>query len=173
MLGIQVTANLMDNNLFLFSIHSFVNFVFLSKLYYTNFFKKSGNKIWGWIGLSTIPMLISYGTWYTKGTFQSFDMLFYNLVIVCTALSYINIIMEDFHKIPKHYMVLEASILLLFSVEFIITLAYSSLIIRGFLESVANFWFFRAILVQLFYFSLIYFTWQEGGEIKFFNYNRK
>lgn len=106
--------------------------------------------------------LYSYTGFYS---FQVYGNVLYNLFILSFSLSYfIRVVLKGI-KPQKHDLILNSAILLYFSFDSVISLS-SNFLINEHLNLVAPFWLIRTALLQLFYLSLIHFSWQIGKTLK-------
>jgi len=156
-----VSYLLSGNNLFMLSISSFVNFAFLTYFYCAYFFKKSIKKIIPIILIGTIPMIISLILGYSFQNFQSYDRALYSFAIMLLSLYYFYWILNENEKASRESIILNSFVLLFFSIDTFLAVGTNYLINEN-LMLVAWFWFFRAIFLQLYYGSLIYYSWQIG-----------
>lgn len=159
--GYYIGLLLKESNSFLFSISAFVHFAFLTVLYRKSFglFRKAHLGLL--IALGTIPMLLQLAIPFELPVFSSFDRLIYDLAIMVYGLTYFLWTTSDKLILQRKKFILNCSILLLFSVDALLAIGQDFLF-NGSLLLIAWFWFFRVLLLQLFYGSLIYYAWKPG-----------
>jgi hypothetical protein len=157
LLVIVVAYYLSKSTSFLFLISYFIHFVFLSIYYFQeNLITKKYKRII--IGLGLLPLLLYI---IPNSLYQSYGRVFYSFIIMLYSLFYVLYIIQGKIKIKRPQMVLNSSILLFFTIDTFLTFGTSYLIDKERLSLVSWFWSFRAILLQLFYVSLIYYGWKN------------
>lgn len=150
-------------NIFLFSLAFFIHFLFLTRIYLYNFIKTKRIIVNVIILFGILPMIITHlFVENSPQSYVSYDRAFYSFFITLLSLLYFNVIILKPTEIPKHYIVINTSVLLFFSVDTFLALATNYLIQEKFIRTVGWFWLGRALLLQFFYISLIYYGWKEG-----------
>lgn len=156
----QKIGVILHNNLLLFSISSFFHFLFLTFIYTYRLFGITRFKLLLIIVLGSIPLCISSWSSDSTSTFQSYDRLFYDLIIILyTLVFYYKIILGS--EWSKHAILLNGAGLLFFALDLFLAAATNFLVNQN-LELVSWFWTGRAICLQFFYGLLIYYLWKDG-----------
>lgn len=150
-----------DNNLFLLSISSFANFAFLIYFYFKHLLDIKFNKAIPIILLGIVPMIVSLVLGYNFQNFQSYDRALYSFAIMLLSLYYFYWLLNENKKASKESIILNSFVLLFFSIDTFLAVGTNYLVNEN-LMLVAWFWFFRAVFLQLYYGSLIYYSWQIG-----------
>jgi len=162
LLGIELLSyNSRSNNLFLFSIASFINFAFLFYYYGTHIFKVETRKLIPVILIGMAPMIIGLSSADSSLNFQSYDRFIYSLCIMLLSLYTFYFMLNQDETVSKEQIILNSAVLLFFTVETFLAIGTNYLINES-LMLVAWFWFLRVILLQVFYGSIIYYAWQIG-----------
>ena len=149
------------NNLFIFTISFLVHFLFLTQFYFSKVFSIQKKKICLTIGVGFLPLLFAIIFKNNIAYFSPYDRVLYSLIIMGYALFYILHMIQGRINTNKPQIILNNSILLFFTIDAFLALATDFLINKKLLQVVAGFWFFRAILLQIFYGSLIYYGWKN------------
>ncbi len=149
------------DNLYLFSLSFFLHFSFLVFYYFRVMFKYE-NILFTvlLIGVGGVPMAVNLSVGYSTSSFQSYDRLLYDFIIMILSLSYFYVSLGR-NDISKSSLVFNGFVLAFFTIDIFLA-AGTNYLINESLLLVAWFWFFRAILLQLYYCSLIYHTWKTG-----------
>ncbi len=155
-------GTLLGNNLIIFLASSFFHFCFLTQIYFNHFFKIKSSWKWSLIAVGAIPFIMQSVSLYNIDTneFQSYDRAAYDLLIVIyTLLIYLKIARQKIWT--KGLLFLNGAILLFFGLDIFLAISTNFLINQS-LSVVSWFWMLRAICLQLFYVSLIYYLWNNG-----------
>lgn len=113
-------------------------------------------------------IVLLFQSFYSYSGFNSFQVygnVLYNLIILSFSLSYfIRVLVRGINP-KRHDLILNSTILIYFSFDSVISLS-SNFLINEHLDLVAPFWLIRTVLLQLFYLSLIHFSWQIGKTLR-------
>jgi len=149
-------------NLIFICISQFLSIAFLSYTYCKELLKV--NLRWFYlIPLTTIIILVTNVLQYKNLK----ELQFYSDIIGCliilslAGLYFINIIKNETSNRLLFWF--NSIVFLFFSIELIITLTLNFLV-NAHLNWVAPIWIFRALVMQLFYLSLIYYGWKTGKD---------
>ncbi|MCJ8291042.1 MAG: hypothetical protein HRT58_14675 [Crocinitomicaceae bacterium] len=148
-------------NIYLFHFSGFLHFFFVV-LWYHHYFKLT--KRIKHLIILLVGTLFFFGNITPYGEilhFQIYANVLYNLVILSLGLSYYIQITLHGQRPDRHEHFFNIALLLYFSFDAIISIS-SNYLINEHLDLVAPFWLFRALLLQLFYLSLINSAWQVG-----------
>lgn len=162
LLGLELLSNYnREYNLYLFSIASFLNFAFLVYYYLKNFIGLQLDKIIPVILIGTIPMILGLSTDFTSLNFQSYDRFIYSLLIMILCLYTFYSMLNQEEPVKREQIVLNSAVILFFTVDSFLAIGTNYLVNES-LMLVNGFWMLRAILLQIFYGSIIYYAWQIG-----------
>lgn len=147
---------LVDGNIIFFiNLSFFMHFVFLTHFYlHKREFKKMG------IIIGFLLLLLSVSLNVIPSYFKLHLRFIYSLTITFYSLMYIYGVLMEKIKISKNEIILNSGILLFFCVDAFLAIA-TDYLINNSLIIVSWFWTFRAILLQVFYVSLIYYLWKR------------
>lgn len=148
-------------NIFLFHLSGFVHFSFIALCYLWYFEREKRVKYAVLIGLGFVLMLITSSAYNGTADFHMYGNVLYNLAVISFSFSYFMILILKGIKPQRFELFLNGAILVYFSYDAIISLS-SNFLVNEHLDLVAPFWLFRTVLLQLFYVSLINFSWQIG-----------
>ncbi|AUP77371.1 hypothetical protein C1H87_01000 [Flavivirga eckloniae] len=149
------------SNIFLIPIIGYTNFLFLLQ-WYTSRMQLITKKLKiALIVFGAVILIFNFLLLTGTRSFYSYGTMLYNLSIVIFSLLYFNAVIIKKITSTRHSLLLNISILFFFLTDVIISLALNYLINQH-LNWVAPFWIFRAILLQLFYISLILYVWNTG-----------
>lgn len=145
---------LVNRDITLFINFSFlVHFVFLTHFYiHKRVFKKS-------IIIVGFLLLLSICLNIVPSYFKLYLRFIYSLAITFYSLMYMYGVLKERIKVNKKENILNNSILLFFCVDAFLAIA-TDYLINNSLIIVSWFWTFRAVLLQVFYVSLIYYLWK-------------
>lgn len=147
------------SNVYLISISSFINFTYLLYLYLIYFYILKWKKVKWILLVGLIPLGIQFIIDYRDpfSPFQPYDKTLYSLFLLILGMFDIYLTIAGKVKYSRVRLLLSTSILIFFSIEFILSIPSSYLVI-GKRELVAGFWFFRALILQAYYIILILFV---------------
>jgi len=154
---IQVYSFYSAHNLLLIPILYTANLLFTSYLYLyqERIANPNSSKLIGFIVLCLINIIlaVSYGG---TDAYYWFARTLVNLIITAFSIIYfIKLYLEDMPH--RHFFFINVSIFLFFGIDLFLSLTFDFLFIES-LYLVSAFWLFRAILMQFYYLSLIYFN---------------
>jgi len=148
----RILGYLFKSNYLILSFSFFIHFLFLTYFYFSKIYRVNKLKKYSVIGLGLIILIIS-------NYIQPYDRFIYSLTITCYSLFYVYIWLKGNLRTDIRHNLLNGSILLFFCIDAFLAIGTEYLITNS-LELVSWFWFFRAILLQLFYITLVYFVWK-------------
>lgn len=148
-------------NIFLFHLSGFVHFAFIALCYLFYFGHWSKLKYFTLIAIGFVLMLVGSFAYREPGAFHLYGNIFYNLAVMSFSFSYFMMLIAKGMKPRPFEFFLNAAVLLYFAYDAVISLS-SNFLVNENLDLVAPFWLFRTLLLQLFYISLINFSWQIG-----------
>jgi hypothetical protein len=156
----KIGALFHNNNLIVFSVSALSHFVFLTLIYFRYLIdvgKKTRNIV---LGLGIIPLLISNFAFANISAFQSYDRAIYSLTItVYTFILFYEMVKRD--RWNKHTLLFNSAVLLFFSLDVLLAVGTNYLVNEK-ITFVSWFWTGRAVFLQLFYGTLIYYLWKLG-----------
>jgi len=153
----RILGYYLKNNYFIISLSFFLNFLFLTFFYLEKIYK--ANRILT-LNINILALLLFILTYHL----QPYDRFTYSLVITCYSLIFIHKWLQGSIKSNRASFLLNASILLFFCVDAFLAIA-TDYLVNNSLELVSWFWFFRGILLQVFYITLIYYAWKTGKSL--------
>lgn len=159
---LYVGAYLERNTLFLFSVSFFIHFVWLAYFYNREVFEFPYSFYITLITIGFLLLLLHLTTNNNLTWLQPYARIPYSLIITLYSLGYFYALVRG--KIATNYPrdLLNTAILLFFGIDTFLATGTPYLIKREYLQIVAWFWFFRALLLQSFYIALIYFGWKSS-----------
>lgn len=158
-----------QNNLVFLSVSGLIDLVFVAGLY--NFYYLPKGQRWllypaAAIFLLVVCNLLFFGNLFSAAnTFQSYDKLICNMVIVVYTLFCFMELLRHRRKEHREMMRINSSILVFFAVDILISMAANFLINES-LTLVVYFWVLRLLLLTGMYLILIYTIWQSGKNPK-------
>lgn len=148
-------------NIFLFHLSGFVHFSFIALCYLWYFEREKRIKYAVLVGLGFLLLLVTSSGYDGPANFHLYGNVLYNLAVISFSFSYFMMLILKGIKPPRFELFLNGTILVYFSYDAVISLS-SNFLVNEHLNLVAPFWLFRTVLLQLFYVSLINFSWQIG-----------
>lgn len=150
------------SNLILLPISALVHLFFIVQIYSTRIFEIKRKKVNRILFFLMLPLccLICLNLTNPIEQFQSPDQLFSSFVIILFCLFYLKYSIQG-NQISMNYHFMNAMALCFFSLNLLL-FAASNYLVNEKLDFVSRFWTFRAIILQLFYISLIHTTWKIG-----------
>ncbi len=162
LLIIEILAlTIFEQNLYLFSISSFLHFSFLIYFYFKNLIQISLKKAKIIIGVGVIPMIIALLENPNSSNYHSYDRVVYSFSIMLLGLFYFYTMLNEKVKLNNKNIRLNMFVLLFFSIDTFLAI-WTNYLINENILLVAWIWMFRAIFLQLYYGSIIYYSWQIG-----------
>ncbi|PKH49393.1 hypothetical protein CXF68_01240 [Tenacibaculum sp. Bg11-29] len=155
---VSVFPFVVNNNVRLLMLVSFfVHFVFFTIFYFSKVsLFKNEFKVW----VISIGVLVLLTSVVVPENYLQFDGRFvYSLTITFYSLMYFYSFLKEDIKPCKYEIILNSSILFFFCIDAFLAIATSYLINNN-LTLVSWFWFFRAVFLQLFYISFVYYLWK-------------
>lgn len=143
---------------FMFILSFFIHFSFLNIYYNHYLFKQPPIQTLLIASLGLLPFLIFTLPDLYFQQLRYYDRLPYSIAIMLASLFYFYQLVSGLKPSRKSSILLNASILLFFSLDAFLALATKYLISES-LTLVSGFWTIRAICLQLFYIALIYHGW--------------
>lgn len=165
LLSKQLAVLLDNNNLIIFSISSFTHFSFLSFIYFKHFFKLDRKWFLLAILIGIIPLLfLTKNALDNLPSFQSYDRAIYSSVIVlyCLRLFHQSLFRSN---VSNSVLFFNVATLLFFSLDVFLAVT-TNFLIHADLPLVSWFWSIRALFLQTFYLSIIYFLWKHGKTLQ-------
>jgi hypothetical protein len=155
---VSVFPFVINNNVRLLMLVSFfVHFVFFTNFYFSKVSSfKNEFKVW----VISIGLLVLLTSVVVPENYLQFDSRFvYSLTITFYSLMYFYSFLKEDIKPYRHEIILNSSILFFFCIDAFLAIATSYLINNN-LTLVSWFWLFRAVFLQLFYISFVYYLWR-------------
>lgn len=148
-------------NIFLFHLSGFVHFSFIALCYLFYFEPNRRIKYFVLIGVGFALLLFSSTAYHGTASFHLYTNVFYSLAAMSFSFSYFMLLILRGTKPQAFELFLNGAVLVFFAYDAIISLS-SNFLVNEHLNLVAPFWVLRTLLLQLFYVSLINFSWQIG-----------
>lgn len=160
-LAIFIGLYIKSNVFFIFILSFFVQFLFLTHFYWSIVFKLSKTKRNTLLCLGLIPFVIHVLPDPYYSFLQYYDRTPYSFAIMLYSIRYFYALVNGSITLIHARNLLNAAILLFFTVDLFLALGTKYLITESLLL-VSWFWSFRAILLQVFYITLIYYGWKSS-----------
>lgn len=148
-------------NLYLFSISSYLHFAFLTYVFYHKLLKLSAKVFVPLILLGLVPLYFNLNPEVSIVSFQSFDRSIYSFIIMLYGLFYLYTLMRRQQLQKTKSLRFTISVVLFFSIDALLAVG-ANFLVNEHLALVAGFWIFRALLLHLYYWSVIYYLWKIG-----------
>lgn len=154
-------SGIYTNNHFNYAISQFLFLVLITEIYAVNFFKMSLYFRKVIHVLAVILFIMNIFLLEAKQHYSTYANVFVSCVLCYYSLCYFSKIIKT-GATKKDALLLNVSVFFFFSVEALISLTFNFLI-SNYLNWVAPIWFFRAVLLIIFYSTLINFGWNLGN----------
>jgi hypothetical protein len=146
---------------YLFIPFFFIQFLFLNHFYCSSVFQLSSTKRNTILGLGLIPFLTYLLPEPYRSFFQHYDQTPYSFTIMVYSLMYFYALINKNIAIIHARNVLNGAVLLFFTLDTFLAIGAKYLLTEN-LSLVTYLSFFRAIFLQLFYGTLIYYGWKSS-----------
>jgi len=144
---------------FFISLSFFTHFVFLTHFYLFKIYLLNNKLKTGVISLGIVLLLLNIIG--TQNQYHFYGRFIFSVVITFYSLIFIYQFLKERIAYKKELFIFNSSILLFFCIDAFLAIA-SDYLINNSLVVVSWFWMFRAVFLQLFYISLIYYVWKTG-----------
>jgi hypothetical protein len=151
--------NTIENITIFISVSFFMHFAFLTHFYLSKIYLLNNKLKTGVISLGVVLLLLNIIG--TQNQYHFYGRFIFSVVITLYSLIFIYQFLKERITYKKELFIFNSSILLFFCIDAFLAIA-SDYLINNSLVIVSWFWFFRAVLLQLFYISLIYYLWKTG-----------
>lgn len=148
-------------NLYLFSISSYLHFAFLSVIYFKNLLNVPLRVYLPIIAIGILPLLWGLHFQSTAVGFQSFDRSFYSFSIMIYALYYWYWLIKKERLQRNSQFHFNVAVIAFFSMDAFLAVGANFLVNES-LILVAGFWIVRALLLLFYYWSVIKHSWKIG-----------
>ncbi len=148
------------NTAILLSLSAFIHLIFLTYFYFSKVYLMSAKRRNTVFLLSIVFFTFPFIFNKSYHFFQPYDRVLYSLIITVYSLCYFLYVVKGEIKIYKPQFFLNSSVLFFFGIDTFLAVGTTYLVYKEYLVIVAWFWFFRSILLQVFYMALIYYVWK-------------
>lgn len=159
-IGSRILGHFFKSNILIFNISFFIQFAFLTHFYFSKVYLINKNLKNSVISLGFLLLLLAYLN-AIPSYLQPYIRVIYSFTIMLYSLGYIYLLLKERITYKKYTTLLNSSILLFFCIDAFLAIA-TDYLINNSLLLVSWFWMFRAIFLQLFYGTLIYYVWKTG-----------
>lgn len=152
-------------NIFLFHLSGFIHFFFIVLIQSSYFNRKARIKTILFILIGLLLLIPNLFVYDGVDNFQLYENIIYNLLIVSFSFSYFLFMILSGEKPKPLELFFNSAILVFFTFDAVISLS-SNFLVNEHISLVAPIWLFRTFLLQIFYVSIINYSWQTGKNLK-------